>query len=96
MTHYALSEAADDDIQHILKDSLQRWGVARSERYILAMHTAFENLATFPDIGLDVGYLRIGYLQLPHDSHNVFYQKTADGILIVRVLHQKQRAERHL
>jgi toxin ParE1/3/4 len=96
MKHYALSEEADADILKILRASIRQWGLARSESYILDLHIAFENLAAFPDIGQDVAYLRNGYFQFPHDRHNVFYQKTQEGILIIRLLHQNQPPERHL
>ena len=96
MSRYALSEAADADISHILTESVRRWGWARAERYILELHAAFENLAMFPAIGRDVGYLRQGYLRFPYASHRVFYRKSDEGIVIVRVLHQKQQPENYL
>ena len=96
MKRYALSEDADADILQILTAAIRQWGLARSERYILELHIAFENLAAFPGIGRDIGSLRKGYFQFPHDSHNVFYQKTDDGILIVRVLHQKQPLDHYI
>jgi toxin ParE1/3/4 len=96
MTGYALSQAEDADIEQIIADSVKRWGLTRAERYIFDLHEAFENLAAFPHIGNDAGHLRAGYFQLPHASHSIFYQKTDDGILIVRVLHQKQLPENYL
>jgi toxin ParE1/3/4 len=95
MMHYVLSEEADADILQILTASIRQWGLARSETYILDLHVAFENLAAFPDIGREVGHLRAGYFRFPHERHNVFYQKTDYGILIIRVLHQKQPPEHH-
>ena len=96
MSGYALSEAADADIEHIVRESVKHWGVARAERYVFDLHEAFENLAAFPGIGNDAGHLREGYFQFPHDSHSIFYRKTDDGILIVRVLHQRQMPENYL
>lgn len=96
MKRYALSQAADADLEHIIADSVKQWGLERAERYILDLHAAFENLAAFPDIGRDMGQLREGYFQFPHDSHRVFYRKTDEGILIIRVLHQKQQPENYL
>jgi toxin ParE1/3/4 len=96
MKRYALSEEADADILNTLVGSIQQWGLVRAERYILEMHGAFENLAAFPNIGRNIGHVREGYFQFPHDSHNVFYQKTDEGIVIMRVLHQKQPPELHL
>ena len=96
MSGYALSEAADADILRIITDSVRRWGMPRAERYVFDLHEAFENLAAFPHIGNDAGHSREGYFWFPHDSHSIFYQKTDEGILIVRVLHQKQLPENYL
>ncbi len=96
MNGYTLSEAADADLQEILSSSIKHWGLARAERYILELHEAFENLAAFPHIGSDVGHLRAEYFRLRHVSHSVFYRKNDVGVLIVRVLHQKQLPENYL
>ena len=96
MNRYVLSEAADADIDGIARHSITRWGLARAERYILELHQAFETLGEFPHLGRDVGHLRAGYFRFEHDSHSVFYRKMDDGILIVRVLHQKQQPENYL
>ncbi len=73
-----------------------RWGRLRAERYVLELHSAFETLASFPDMGRDAGYLREGYLQFQHVSHGVFYRKIDDGVLIVRILHNRQMPENYL
>jgi toxin ParE1/3/4 len=96
MRRYALSQAADADLQRIFTDSANQWGIDRAERYLLGLHEAFQNLAAFPDIGRDMGHLREGYFRFPHDRHSVFYRKTEEGIQIVRVLHQKQQPENYL
>ena len=96
MNRYVLSEAADADIEGIARHSITQWGLARAERYILELHRAFETLGEFPHLGRDAGHIRSGYFRFEHDSHSVFYQKTDDGILIVRVLHQKQQPQNYL
>lgn len=96
MSRYTLAAAADADIRHILVRSVMNWGMNRAERYIFELHAALENLALFPDVGSDIGHLRAGYFRFPHASHSIFYRKTDDGILIVRVLHQRQLPGKHL
>ena len=90
MSSYVLSEAADADIAGITRHSITHWGLARAERYILELHQAFETLSQLPDLGRNAGHLRPGYFRFDHKIHSVFYQKTASGIFVVRVLHQKQ------
>ena len=96
MGSYALSQKADDDILHIARASMQQWGLARAERYILSLHEAFERLADFPDMGRNVDDIRPGYLRIENASHAIFYHKTETGILIVRVLHERMDFTRHL
>lgn len=96
MGSYTLSQKADDDIQHIARISVQQWGLARAERYLLSLHEAFERLAEFPGMGRTVDEIRPGYLQMESASHAIFYRKTGAGILIVRVLHERMNFMRHL
>ena len=75
---------------------MKRWGLARAEQYIHALHEAFERLAEFPNLGRDASDIRPGYLRMGSGSHSVFYRKTERGILIVRVLHERMDFSRHL
>jgi len=63
---------------------------------VLELHTAFETLSVFTHLGRDIGYIWTGYLRFDHERHSVFFQKTADGILIMRVLHHRQQHADHL
>lgn len=96
MGSYALSQKADEDILQIARSSVQQWGIARSGRYIISLHEAFERLAQFPDMGRTVDDIRPGYLQMESAGHAIFYRKTEPGILIVRVLHERMDFTRHL
>ena len=53
-------------------------------------------LAEFPDLGRDASDIQAGYRKIETASHSVFYRKTEDGVLIVRVLHQHMDFGRHL
>ena len=96
MGSYTLSGEADADIETIAESSLEQWGVAHAGAYILELHETFGRLAAFPEIGRDVSHIRPGYRKLTTASHSVFYRQTEDGILIVRVLHQRMDFEQHL
>jgi toxin ParE1/3/4 len=93
---YKPSIAADHDIGNIARHSIDAWGVDRAEVYILELHTLFEMLAAFPGLGRAMDYIRVGYLRFEHESHAIFYQRHADGILVIRVLHRKQQPVTHL
>lgn len=96
MGSYTLSGEADADIETIAEASLQQWGLVAAEKHILGLHAALQRLAEFPDLGRDASPIRSGYRRIEIASHSVFYRKTADGVLIVRVLHQRMDFGRHL
>ena len=60
------------------------------------LHHAFQTIAHFPEIGRRIDGIRIGCLRFEHGSHSIFYRITPDGVLIVRVLHGRMRAEGRL
>ena len=96
MPSYELSGAADADLEAIGRHSAEKWGFERAEAYLLALHRAFENLTLFPKSGRRADEIRRGYFRFESERHVVFYRKTDTGILIVRVLHQRMEAKRHL
>jgi toxin ParE1/3/4 len=75
---------------------LRQWGLAQAEKYILGLHETFQMLVEFPDLGRDASDIRPGYRKIETASHSIFYRKTGDGVLIVRVLHQRMDFGRHL
>lgn len=96
MGSYTLSQEADADLEEIAANSVEQWGVARAETYLLGLHETFGRLAEFPDMGRDAGHIRPGYRRIETARHLVFYLKTVTGVLIVRVLHQSFDVKRHL
>ncbi|MDE1150047.1 MAG: type II toxin-antitoxin system RelE/ParE family toxin [Azospirillaceae bacterium] len=96
MTEYALSKRADSDLVQIARTSLAQWGPVQAERYIGGLHELFLRLAEFPNLGRNAGDIRSGYLRIESAAHIVFYKQTVDGILIVRVLHERMDFSRHL
>lgn len=96
MTGYQLTQAADADLVQIARYSAHQWSFERAESYLLALDRAFEQLAAFPDTGRDASDLRPGMFRLEHERHAIFYRQTPEGILIVRVLHQRMLPRKHL
>lgn len=93
---YVLSKEADEDIVLIAQASLARWGLVQAEQYVLGLHEAFERLAQFPDLGREANDIQPGYLHLENASHSIFYKKIAQGIWIIRVLHERMDFARRL
>jgi plasmid stabilization system protein ParE len=65
-------------------------------RCIPVPHDAFQRLAELPDLGRDASHIRPGYRKIETVSRSVFHRKTNDGVLIVRILHQRMDFDRHL
>jgi len=53
-------------------------------------------LARFPELGRSIGRLRRGYFRSEHASHTIFYVRFAEGIRVIRVLHERMDPERRL
>jgi len=96
MAKYELSEAADRDLNDIYIYSYREFGEAKADAYLRSLAECFERLAEFPGIGRPIDHIRPGYFRFPHASHTVFFVRIADGIRIVRVLHQRMDPDRHI
>ncbi|MBI1814057.1 MAG: type II toxin-antitoxin system RelE/ParE family toxin [Deltaproteobacteria bacterium] len=58
-----------------------------SDRFVDALTTTFDRLATFPLIGRARPELAPGLRSFPHRTYVIFYRPTPRGVHIVRVLH---------
>jgi len=96
MPDYRLSVAADRDIFEIARYTLETWDEAQAERYLTGLHEAFRTLALKPHVGIASDDLRPDYFRRRYRSNMVFYRRSDDGILIVRVLHARMDYLRHL
>jgi len=74
-------------------DLLEIWlyiaddSVRAANRFTKKITDRFPLLARFPDIGQQRDDLRKGLRSFPVGNYIIFYQRQAEGILIVRVLH---------
>ena len=44
----------------------------------------------------ECSHIRPGYHKIPCGSHVLFYRLTAEGIDVVRILHERMHFERHI
>jgi toxin ParE1/3/4 len=47
-------------------------------------------------LGSECSEVRKGYRKYPSGSHVFFYRTTADGIDVIRILHERMDYERHI
>lgn len=65
-------------------------------RYVDDLQRRFGQLARFPDSGRRRSDIGRHYRSVVQGSHVIFYRVTAKDVVIVRVLHGRMSAERHL
>lgn len=92
---YTLSEKAADDLESILDYSYSNFGVAVMQDYYDSLESCFYTLVKNPDLGLRVKHISPDYHCFHHRSHLIFYQKSKQGVFIVRLLHQSMDAPQH-
>jgi toxin ParE1/3/4 len=96
MTRYVLSPRARNDMENIWDYSAERWSNEQAERYVRALQQAIETIAADPRRARACDHIRAGYRKYSVGSHVIFFRAAANGIDIVRILHQRMDFERHL
>ena len=96
MPGYRLSREAESDIGNIARYTIEQFGIEQARTYRDSMIACFQSLGETPGIGRRVDYIREGYRRFDHRFHVIFYKSEGPDILIVRVLHKRMNAPRHL
>jgi toxin ParE1/3/4 len=96
MPRFRLTRKAVDDLRSIGRYTQQTWGTQQRTRYLTQLDQRFAALAETPEMGRSCGEVRPGYRKFPEGRHVIFYRTTADGIEIVRILHEAMDLRRHL
>lgn len=96
MAKLYLTPAALRDMEDIWQYTAEHWGVAQAERYVDHLTHCFETLAHAPLAGTACGHIRPGYRRQSVESHVVYYRAEPDSVTVVRVLHERMDAPRHL
>ncbi len=92
---YRLSPLAEIDLEEIWLYTFNTWSAEQADHYHADIVSAFEALATQRKSGRTTE-VRDGYFKCSVGSHFVFYRKSDDGIDVIRILHQRMDADRHL
>jgi toxin ParE1/3/4 len=96
MSGYVLSPRAQADLEEIWDYTADHWDMDQANRYLLEIRGAIETVVREPLRGRRCDHIRAGYFRYAAGSHVLFYRIVADGIDIVRVLHQRMDFARHL
>jgi toxin ParE1/3/4 len=95
MKAIAFSPAAEADIDGIWDYSADRWGLDQADSYVDAIRDACYALAEGTKRGRPVEVLP-DFQKYLCGSHVVYFLDYPDHLDVIRVLHQRQDAERHL
>lgn len=96
MARYALSPAAQGDLEIIWDYSLRHWGEAQAETYTRSIQAACEALAKDTLVRRSAEAIRAGYRKVAVGSHVMFFRIQEDVVEIMRILHQSMDVDRHL
>jgi len=96
MANYALSPAAQADLDSIWGYTATHWGEAQAENYLRRIEAACEALADGALVSQSADNIRAGYRRASVGSHVLFFRFQAGVVEIIRILHQSMDVERHL
>lgn len=96
MAEYRLTPAAEHDLETIWTYTLRQWGVEQANRYTDILTEIFAELAQSPKTAPACDHIRPGYRRRSVERHMIYFRITSYGIAIVRILHDRMDALRHL
>lgn len=95
MAEYRLTPRAEQDIEDIWRYTAEQWSVDQAEKYVDGLIDTMETLAANPKSGRSAARIRPGYRRQNAGAHVIFFKPSNDGILVVRILHQRMNFESH-
>lgn len=96
MDEYRLTPAAVRDLETIWSHTRKQWGVEQAIRYTDILTAAFADLAQSPKTASACDQIRPGYRRRNVERHMIYFRSTTYGIAIIRILHNRMDAPRHL
>lgn len=95
MKAVAFSPAAEVDISGIWRYSAENWGTGQADHYTDEIRDACHALASGLKQGGAVD-VRPGYLKHFCGAHVIYFRDRGHRLEIIRILHGRQDAKRHL
>jgi len=92
---YRLSPLAEADLEEIWIYTLKHWSIEQADAYHHKLVAAFEGLAAGTKQGRPADVLP-DFRKCLCGSHVVYFLNDQDHLDVIRILHQRQDAERHL
>lgn len=83
---YALSKAADRDLERLYDWGIDRYGLKAADEYYDGLLRRFEQIAQNPKAWQAVDHIRVGYRRSVYGAHSIYYRSDTDDIIIARVI----------
>jgi len=96
MAEFRLAPAAERDLESIWKYTRNQWGAEQAHHYTDILTATFDALAQSPKTAPTCDQIRLGYRRRSVERHVIYFQITSYGIAVIRVLHDRMDAPRHL
>jgi toxin ParE1/3/4 len=96
MAEYRLSPGAQQDLDAVFDYTVAQWGLPQALRYTDLIEAACADLAEAPQRAQSCANIRLGYRRRSIEQHVIYFRPTSYGIAIVRILHSRMDAHRHL
>jgi toxin ParE1/3/4 len=96
VTRVDLTLEAERDLIDIYLFGATQFGAVQADRYAEDLSAKMTTLAENPSFGADYSFVQIGLRRGECASHAIYYRPTDAGILVLRILHGRRDAGRHL
>ena len=96
MAECRFAPKARHDLDGIFEHTVTHWGLPQAFRYTDLIEAACLSLAEAPLQSQNCAFVRPGYRRRNVEQHVIYFRQTSYGIAIIRILHQRMDAPRHL
>ncbi len=96
MAEYRLTPAAERDLEIIWTHTVEQWGLEQADRYTDILALALAELAESPKSAPACDQILPGYRRRNVERHMIYFRITTYGIAVIRILHDRMDATRHL
>ncbi len=96
MAEVRLSPAAEDDLDGIFDYTVQQWGLEQAVHYTQLIEQTCTALAEARLPAQDMSHVRPGYWRYRVERHAIYFRVEPYGIAVIRILHGRMDAPRHV
>jgi toxin ParE1/3/4 len=91
-----LTPLATRDLSEIWDYTAARWGAAQADTYLRRLWHDLQTVAERPRLGRAIPDIRPGCFRFRSGSQVLFYRIADEGVVVVRILHERMDVGRHL